>query len=781
MRRLLPLAISLALVHAAADTGAAEPTLAAVIVELRVNEQDEGATLVVRRDADGALLLRAADLPPLRIRTPSRGLVLIDGERHFRFAPDTGAEVAFDEATQSARITLPPGAFLPTRTSATSPDLPQVTSAGPGGFLNYDLTYERVSDRNGLGTFLDVGAFGAGGVLTSSLVGRVDDERREAVRLETTWTMDFPERLATLRVGDAIGVAGAWGRSARFGGVQFGTNFATQPTLVTTPLLFAQGEALVPSTVDVFVNNRRVASENVPPGPFTIDRLPPVTGAGQMQVVVTDALGRQQVVAQPFYTGPTLLRAGLQEYSVEVGAIREDFAQASNTYGDLVVSGTYRRGLTDAFTAEVHAEGQAGGASALGLDAAWQLGDLGVVTLTAAAGGQGEVGWLAGAGFERSAPYFNVFLRSRYASEQFGQLGATTLRDRPRLRSFGGVGFGLGRYGNLQLSYGLQTYWSSERIETAGLSHSVSIGDFGFLSLVASHTRSDDSTTDLFFNWTLPFGDRRSASLSVRHSSGATGDEAFEAVASVQQSLPAGAGTGYYAAVSSSQDGQADYVLQGDAGQVGVQFARRNGLDGWRGNANGGLAITSAGILPARRLDRSFAVVEVADFPDMTVFVENQPVGRTDRKGRVLLDSLRAYEANAVSIDPKELPFEASLATREMIVTPAYRSGPVVRFPVARASAATLRLVLPNGQPVPPGATVQTPGERVPVALDGLVYLSAAAGRQQARAEWPGHRCTFTFERPPSGDPQPDLGTIVCDPVASAAAAVPDGNRSEQR
>jgi len=262
----------------------------------------------------------------------------------------------------------------------------------------------------------------------------------------------------------------------------------------------------------------------------------------------------------------------------------------------------------------------------------------------------------------------------------------------------------------------------------------------------------------------------------VRYSPDAQGDEAFEAVASVQQSLPAGAGTGYYVAVSSNQDGQADYFLQGDAGQVGVQYARRDDVDGWRANANGGLAITAAGVLPARRLDRSFAVVEVADFPDMTVYVENQPIGRTDRKGRVLLDSLRAYESNSVSIDPKELPFEASLATREMVVTPAYRSGPVVRFPVERASAATLRLVLPDGRPVPAGASVRTRSETAPVALDGLVYLTAAAGRQQARAEWPGHHCTFAFERPEEGDPQPDLGTIVCLPVDSNTALTGTGS-----
>ena len=60
-------------------------------------------------------------------------------------------------------------------------------------------------------------------------------------------------------------------------------------------------------------------------------------------------------------------------------------------------------------------------------------------------------------------------------------------------------------------------------------------------------------------------------------------------------------------------------------------------------------------------------------------------MGHTDRKGRVLLDSLLPYETNTVSVDPLELPFDASLATTAMTVTPAYRSGPVVKFPVVRA------------------------------------------------------------------------------------------------
>jgi outer membrane usher protein len=763
MRRLLPLAIAIALAGAAAAADPLPAPFEPAIVEVRINGQDHSTTLVVRRDTDGTLLVRAADLARLRIKEPSRGIVIVDGERHVRLGPELGALVEFDDTTQTAQITLPAKAFVATRSSARSPDLPKVTQARIGGFANYDLYGQRVDDRTNLGALLDIGVFGARGVVTNSMVGRHGSDVRQLVRLDSTWTLDMPERLATLRVGDAISTAGAWGRAARFGGVQFGTNFSTQPTLVTTPLLYAQGEAIVPSTVDVFINGRRVASEQVPPGPFAIDRLPPITGAGQMQVVVTDVLGRQQVISQPYYTGPALLRAGLNEYSFEAGAVREDYGVRSAAYGDFFAAGTMRRGFTDRLTAELHAEAQADGATAAGLNVAYQVGNLGIVSMTAAAGGDDTVGYLGGAGFERSGRRMNVFLRTLHTSRDFAQLGTDFRAERPRQLTFGGMGFDLGRLGNLQASYGWQANWSGSDNETFALSHAVQLGAFGFLNFIASRTTDEtDSSTDLFLNWTLPLGNRHTVALGAQHGPADAGGETFEAVASLQQSLPSDSGTGYFVSVSSNEDLRLDYAVQGSAGLAGLQYASNAGADGWRANASGGLAITHAGLMPARRLDQSFAVVEVADYPDMTVFVEHQPVGRTDEKGRVLLPSLRAYESNSISIDPRELPLDASLATSAMSVTPAYRSGPVVRFPIERASAATLRLVLPDGTAVPAGASVITRNERVPVAMGGFVYLSAAAGSHEASAEWQGRRCVFSFERPERGDPQPDLGTITC-------------------
>ncbi len=761
MRGPLSLAIGLALTGSPAFAAASvAPAAPESVVEFTVNGQEQATTLVVRRDADGTLLLRADDLATLRLRPPAGGGVPIDGVLYYRLDASLGAEVRFDPATQHADLALPAAAFEATHAAATGADTLPRTTISTGGFLNYDLYGETTTSSDSFGGIAEAGVFGRHGVGTGTVLSTDAAGERSIVRLDTTWTRDMPDHLATLRVGDAISAAGAWGRSVRFGGIQFGTNFSTQPTLVTTPMLSARGTAVVPSTVDVFVNGNRVTSEDVPPGPFTIDHVPAISGAGQMQVVVTDALGRQQVIAQPYYSGPSLLRMGLNEYSFELGALRDDYGYGNGDYGDPMAAATFRRGFSDRFTGEAHAEVQVGGGAALGVDGAWEIGDLGIVTATAAAGGEDAVGWLAGVGVEHNGGGFSLFARSQFASRSFAQFGTTELEQAPRQRSFVGLGFDFARYGNLQLAYGLQTDWSGPRQETIGVTHALTLGPAGYLSLVLSQGVGTGGSTEVFLNWTLSLGGRRSVGLSVRHST-ATEDDDLVAVASVQQSLPAGSGVAYQAMITSDDEAMLGIGSQGTAGTVGLQYARRGGIDGWRAEASGGLAITGAGVMPARRLDRSFAVVKVADYEGLTVYVENQPVGRTDAAGRVLLDGLRAYERNEIRIDPQELPMDASLALPSLEVTPAYRSGAVVAFPVTRTRAVTLRLVRADGTPVPAGATVSTRTGSAPVGYDGLVYLEEAAV-SRAQASWAGGQCSFDLYRPDGPDPIPDLGTIAC-------------------
>jgi outer membrane usher protein len=762
MRPLVALAVVVLALPGRVALGAPESSHESV-VELRLNGVTVPEALLVRFAADGALLIRDSDLAALRLKTPASGQVSIAGERYYRFADGDGRTLSFDAATQSVELTLPASAFVATSESGVRREIP-VPTVSPGGFLNYEISLQETDEQALGGAFLEGGVFGYFGVVTTTGVARSGSEAASSARLDTTWAHDFPERLASLRVGDSINATGAWGRAARFAGVQYGTNFATQPTLVTTPLLAASGEAIVPSTVEVFVNGMPAGTTEVPPGPFQIRNVPAINGAGQMQVVVTDALGRQQVIAQDFYSGATLLQPGLDEYSFELGAIRENYGQRSFDYGDWIAAATWRRGLTDVVTAELHAEGSGAGNAALGADVALRVGRLGILSATVAGGGDDvDSGVLTGLGFEHSGRRFSVFTRSQWYSRGFAQLGTVRGQPAPRQQSFVGLGLNLATRGSLQLAYGLQSDWSGLEVTTIGAGYSRSLGDWGFLNFSTSVSTAEQRATELQLGWTLPFGERASTSTVLRQRSSQDEGSESEAVFDVQQSLPVGSGSGYDLRVSTSSDLRLGYAYQGRAGMVSLDYASEDGSKGARAGAIGGLAITGDGVLPSRVLDQSFAIVTVADYAGIPVYVDNQPIGRTDHKGRVLIDRLRAYEANDVRVDVLALPMDASLDREEIRVTPAWRSGTVVAFPVKRARALTLRLVLADGRSVPAGASVEVGSTTTAVAREGLVYLAdSAAGPQQGRVRWPGQGCSFAFNREESGEPVPDLGTVTC-------------------
>src|SRR5512145_1263248 len=127
-----------------------------LIVELTVNGAPAPAALIVRRDAEGALLIKASDLATLRLLTPADGGVLVDGELYYRIGSEPGVQLTFDPATQTAALALPPAAFAVTRTGAGSADTRPAVTTSPGGFINYDLYAERI-DTMGLGAIAEAG------------------------------------------------------------------------------------------------------------------------------------------------------------------------------------------------------------------------------------------------------------------------------------------------------------------------------------------------------------------------------------------------------------------------------------------------------------------------------------------------------------------------------------------------------------------------------------------------------------------------------------------------
>ena len=737
--------------------------LSEAVLEVSVNERTGGEMLVVLRDAEGRLYLEAGDYTRLNLVTPAGGGREFDGKRYFPLAALPRVALDFDAASQHLNIKAPPEDFLTTRATAAPRRAVPVTPAEPGAFLNYQLSDQQVEGLRTSGALAELGGFASQGVLTSSTVARDSGGERQTVRLDTTFTHDFVERLETLNVGDAISDPGSWGNAVRFAGVRWARNFGIRPDLLTTPLLTTGGTALVPSTVDVFVNNQRVSSTSVPPGPFVIDNVPTVTGAGDVNVVVRDALGREQVLTQSFYTGVSLLAPGLSQYSIDLGKVREDYSIASNHYGATLGAATYRRGLTDNLTIEAHAEYLGGDARAAGVQLASQADTFGIVTVTVAGGGDANgQGGLVGLGFERRERRVSVVLNAAYASDGFRQVGDELIPGlRYRTRALAQFGFDVGRAGTLAAAAVVETYRVGPSLETVSLTDSVPLGRQSSLGLTVSRTSGVTSSTSAYLTYVLALGGRRAVTATAVKGSGEAAPS-NQVYATYLQNPPIGPGMGYRFGASSSGNYDTDLRAQFEPVDVELQAVRNEGVSGQGVYVRGAATLLEGQLGATRELTNSFAVVDVGGIAGVPVYLDNQLIAKSDASGHALLPNLRAYEANHISVAPEELPLATEIGSRSVVLAPGFRSGVVARFPVSRIHGGTFRLVTEDGRPVPAGASAEFGGSAFPVAMDGTTYVTTYATEGEGEARWDGTRCRFRLPAPPADDPQPDLGKIPC-------------------
>ena len=761
-------ALLLSAVHAASPSPSSDG-LEEAVLEVALSAQGKGETLVVLRGPNNALYLEASEFARLRLHVPTAKPLLHQGQTYYAPADISGATVSIDESLQRAVIAVPVQSFELTRLNANERVGPALTPASPGAFLNYQLSSQQIDGQRNSGAYTELGMFAAMGVLTNTSVARDNSISRDMTRLDTTFTRDFPDTLKTLNLGDTISDSGSWGNAVRFAGVRFSKNFSLRPDLLTSPLLSTGGTATVPSTVDVFVNNQLVSSNQLPPGPFIIDRLPSVSGTGDVSVVVRDALGREQVVTQSFYSSANLLAPGLTQYSVNFGSVREDYALASNHYGALLAEGSYRRGINRLLTLEGHAEYLAQDAHAAGINAVIGVGKLGAINLTAAGGGDARgSGTLTGIGFEHRGRRMSFIANTLVASDGFAQVGdPLNLNMRFQRRSLLQTGIGLGQAGSLSLAYVHQSYRSAPSQQTLSLTHSVTFGHAGTLNLTLTRVRTDSASTSAYLIYVLPFGTRQAATLSTLGGNG-EGASPNEMIGSLTESPPIGEGSGYRLSASTRGNYDANWRQQFSAADLEMEVARNSGVSGRSAYLSGAMTILDGKIAATRSVTGSFAVVDVAGLPNVPVYVENQLTTHTDANGKALLFNLRPYEANRISIQPEELPLDTSIASSSTIMAPPYRSGVVARFPVQRVRSATFRLVTDDGAVVPAGASVRLNGHNFPVVMDGMVYVTDYDRGTVGAASWSQARCEFHVEPPVTNEPLPDLGTVRCTRNAGA-------------
>jgi outer membrane usher protein len=202
-------------------------------------------------DAIGAFVLRDGVLMALRSELIELGFQVPGGPDRLIALSELKLLVwHLDVATQTLDVTTPDAGRLPARLAASPPEAARAPiESGTGVTLNYDLGGTSVAGRSvGSGLF-DLRAFSPWGVASTGMLGYLGGGPdgpgvNFAVRLDSTYTYSDVDALSRYRGGDFITGSLGWTRAIRLGGVQFTSDFALRPDLVTFPLPSIGGRAV---------------------------------------------------------------------------------------------------------------------------------------------------------------------------------------------------------------------------------------------------------------------------------------------------------------------------------------------------------------------------------------------------------------------------------------------------------------------------------------------------------------------------------------------------------
>jgi len=766
-------------------------------LQVFINGFDTRQIVPFERDSAGRLRAKRADLAAIGLKT---GL----GPADAWLAPDqlAGVSARYDETAQTLSLNVAQSALAPKSYSAAQSPAPGAPAAsGWGAALNYDLYAGTDSwwagQRLGFGTgslTLDARAFSPLGVISqSAILGSTAFTTDTALRLDTSWRYDDDAHGVTYRAGDLINAGLPWTRPIRLGGLQVSHDFGLRPDLVTGPSATVSGTAAAPSTADVFVNNFKIFSSPVDAGPFRIDNLPAINGAGSATLVLHDVTGKETTQAAPFFVSSRLLRPGALDYSAEAGYARLNYGVDSFDYDPhLVGSASLRAGVADWVTLEGHAEGGDrlvnGGLGAS--FAAFQRVGFDVSLATSDWQGRlgGQVGLgvsttLYGATFDASLqrsfkdysdlaevtapPTTSSSVVSRVVGSNplFADLLLSTSVAPPL--ALDRVSLGLPRvFGQLAANASFVNEVDRDgsifRIASLGVSHNFTGGFSAFATAFADIAAKRDYGVIVGLSYTFGGGVTASTQSTLQ-------GRAFTQTTGVVKS--AGQEIGDYGYSLDDQEGgdrysRASATYQSAVGRATATVNQYGAGPQASASASGEFAGSAAwlgsGYALAPHISDSFAMVD-AGAAGVTVLEDNRPIGKTDSSGRLLLTDLRGFQDNKIAVDPTTLPAGADIGATELRLRPRAQSGVVADFKVRTdARSAEIALVDEAGQPLPVGSQVDAPGGQAIVGYDGRAYLTDLKPHNALNVRANGRNCVATFDLPASHKARPTIGPITC-------------------
>jgi len=589
--------------------------------------------------------------------------------------------------------------------------------------------------------------FGPFGLLTNNGHATVESDRVEYIRDDSYLTWSTLDPLRTYTMGDLISSSLSWTRSVRLGGAQVSRNFDLNPDLITFPVPALGGTAVVPTTVDLYVNGLRQYSGRTSPGPFVLSQAPSLTGAGMVSIAYTDALGREMVTTRQLYIDDRLLERGLTDFSVETGYPRRGYATDSFNYSeDIATAASLRHGVSRHVTLEAHAE-YAETLRNGGLGGLFALGRFGVLSAAVAYSDGDGSGVQTSAGYSYVSPRWSIDLYDRRADSGYRDLGSLEDVPVPPQLSTATFTWSFLRQQSMTLNYTRQKndQFTGTRIVSVGYSASWPRMRAS-LYFSAYQDLDDDHSRGGYLGVSFNLRDNSGAHTSVSSTDG-------QRTYSVGANRPVdtdlgGFGWDAYAETGDDDDRRAaarlDYRGRFGDTYIALEGGTRAGDDYTTVSmyGTGAIVYMQGQWLAGRPIYDGFALVSTGEQAGVPVLRENRLLGSTNGRGFLLVNDLPAYRGSRLAIDTLDLPVNVIAERNIVVANPRTQSGVLVEFPLQRVSGATLILVDERQQPLLPGtrATLNG-GEPVLVGYDGMVFFTGLQPVNHISVETDTGRC----------------------------------------
>ena len=365
----------------------------------------------------------------------------------------------------------------------------------------------------------------------------------------------------------------------------------------------------------------------------------------------------------------------------------------------------------------------------------------------------GQINW----GYQYSTSEFSVATQHTRRDRDFGNLALYDQptvydeNDRP-IASFSrntdqySLTFNLGEYGSLGAAWiGVESF-DNQKTELLNLSWSRNLWGASSIYLAASRDQQRGDWT-VAMSLQVPLGERDSAAVTYEN----TPDAGSTQRINYNHSMPSDGGFSWNMAWANQS--KANDYQQGTLGWRNNNIELQGGGYGerdmmtWWGEAMGAVVLMDGELFAANKINDAFVVISTDGHPDVPVSYENQPVGKTNNNGYLLVSGVSAYYPASYRIDTLNLPADTRLKETERRIAIRRHSGYLVDFPMEQERVASVILHDKQGQAIPVGSQVRRASRNnAVVGYDGIAWLENLSDVNPLEVITPdGKHCSATL------------------------------------